>query len=564
MGMGCTRQEERTRAALGELKQASVEFAANLDVQSAGVLSALPSLLANGLLKNSERFFTLPQGYYGLESLLIILALVALLRIQSIEGVRYCDPGELGKLVGLDRIPEAKTLREKIARLSEHGNPETWSRELAQSWMEANPDLAGTLYVDGHQRAYYGKNTLLPKRYMAREKLCLRGLSDYWINDALGQPFFAVTQTVNSGLLAVLRQKIVPRLLEDVPHQPTEAELQSERYLFRFAMVFDREGYSPAFFKEMWDKRIACYTYRKYAGEDWPESEFEEDEVRFPSGETSPMRLAERGIYYKKEDLWVREIRKLTVTSHQTALITTDYHNNASRIAGRMFSRWSQENFFKYAMEHFGIDRLIDYKLEKMDETARVVNPHYRRLDGQIRSKRAQLSRKQADYGAMIIKEEIEEGEIKEFVRKKSELKELIEALEKEMEGLTAQRKETKKHISFSELPQAEQFKTLKKSGKQFVDVIKMIAYRAETAMANILRESMLKKDEARALVRQIFMTDADMEPDVEKGILNVKIHNMTNPRNNRYVQKLCEVLNETETVFPGTNLRMVYNLVSN
>ncbi len=564
MGIGCTREAERTQAALGELKEAPPEFAANLDVQSAGVLSALPSLLANGLLKYSEPYFTLPQGYYGLESVLIILAFVALLRIKSIEGVRYCDPGELGKLVGLDRIPEVKTLRQKIERLSEHGHPENWSRALAKSWMEADPDLAGTLYVDGHNRAYYGKNTLLPKRYMAREKLCLRGVTDYWINDAAGQPFFAITQTVNSGLLAVLRQKIVPRLLEEVPHQPTEEELQSDRYLFRFGMVFDREGYSPVFFKQMWADRIACYTYRKYAREDWPESEFEERQVRFPTEETTPMKLAERGIYYKKEDLWVREIRKLTDSQHQTAIVTTDYHSDAAQIGGRMFSRWSQENFFKYAMEHFGIDRLIDYKLEKMDETVKVVNPLYRTLDSQIRSKVAKFSRKQADYGALTMKEEIQEGKIKEFVRKKSELKELTEALEKEIQTLKAQRKQTKKHIVFSELPEAEQFKTLKKSGKQFIDVIKMIAYRAETAMANILRDGMLKKDEARTLVRQIFMTDADIEPDEKNGVLNVKIHNMTNPRNNRYVQKLCEVLNETETVFPGTNLRLVYNLVSN
>ncbi|MGA1839377.1 MAG: putative transposase [bacterium] len=91
-----------------------------------------------------------------------------------------------------------------------------------------------------------------------------------------------------------------------------------------------------------------------------------------------------------------------------------------------------------------------------------------------------------------------------------------------------------------------------------------MIAYRAETAIVNILRDYILKKDEARALVRQIFLTDADIEPDEEKGILKVKIHNMANFRNNRYVQKLCEVLNESETIFPGTCLRLVYDLVSN
>lgn len=153
---------------------------------------------------------------------------------------------------------------------------------------------------------------------------------------------------------------------------------------------------------------------------------------------------------------------------------------------------------------------------------------------------------------------------LKEYAQKKSHLKEVIETLEKEIEALKAQRKGIKKHIIFSELPEAEQFKNLKKSGKQFIDTIKMIAYRAETAMVNILRDYMSKKDEARALVRQIFMTDADIEPDEEQHLLKVKIHNMTNPRNNQYVKKLCEILNESETVFPGTQLLLVYDLVSN
>jgi hypothetical protein len=127
--------------------------------------------------------------------------------------------------VGLDRIPEVKTLREKIEHISGHGSVQNWGEELAKSWMEEDPDLAGTLYVDGHVRVYHGKQTKLPKRYVSREKLCLSGVTDYWVNDALGQPFFVVTRTVNAGLLAVLREEIVPRLLEDVPHQPTQEQL---------------------------------------------------------------------------------------------------------------------------------------------------------------------------------------------------------------------------------------------------------------------------------------------------------------------------------------------------
>jgi hypothetical protein len=359
------------------------------------------------------------------------------------------------------------------------------------------------------------------------------------------------------------------QLLEDVPYQPSEEELEKKCFLYRFSMVFDREGYSPAFFKEMWEKRIACYTYQKYVKEDWPDYEFKETEVVFQGGEIRQMKLAERGYYFKKEKLWVRQIRKLTATGHQIALMTTDYYNETSVIAGTMFSRWSQENFFKYMMEHYGINKLIDYDTEKMDDTIKVVNPQYRKLDSQVRSKNGKLSRNRAQYGALLLEDEIEEKNIQEFVQKKAELKEIIELLEKEVEALKSQRKETDKHILFSDLPKDEQFKNLKKKGKQFIDTLKMIAYRAEAAMVNILQDVGIKKDEARAfvddnIVRQIFMTDADIEPDNEKGILKVRVHNMANPRNNGYVQKLCDILNESETIFPGTNLLMVYDLVSN
>ena len=174
------------------------------------------------------------------------------------------------------------------------------------------------------------------------------------------------------------------------------------------------------------------------------------------------------------------------------------------------------------------------------------------------------MSRKTSDYGNLILKQEIEEDEIKDYVQKKSELKDDIDRMSNEIKELKSKRKEAGKHIPFSELPTGERFQELKKSGKQFIDTIKMIAYRAETALVNILRGNILKNDEARSIVRQIFTTGADIEPDNEKAVLKVLIHNMTSPRNNRYVEELCEVLNESETTFPGTNLRLIFDLVSN
>src|SRR5271157_4931600 len=106
----------------------------------------------------------------------------------------------------------------------------------------------------------------------------------------------SVERPIDHGLLEVLRSDIVPRLLADVPGQPTAAELQDDRYRARFVILFDREGYSPEFFKEMWrTHRIACITYHKYPGDDWPTDEFTELETTLPGGELVQMKLAERG-----------------------------------------------------------------------------------------------------------------------------------------------------------------------------------------------------------------------------------------------------------------------------
>ncbi|MCX5757183.1 MAG: hypothetical protein NTU83_01490 [Candidatus Hydrogenedentes bacterium] len=173
---------------------------------------------------------------------------MALARIRTVEQLRYSATGEWGALLGLDRIPEVRTLREKVNVLAQPGAVGQWSGLLSREWMEGAPDAAGVLYVDGHVRVYHGSQTALPRRYVSRERLCLRGTTEYWVNDRQGRPFFVVSTPFTDGLLVQLRDVIVPRLLGEVPHQPSDAALEADPYLSRFTLVFDREGYSPAFF----------------------------------------------------------------------------------------------------------------------------------------------------------------------------------------------------------------------------------------------------------------------------------------------------------------------------
>jgi len=565
MGTGCTRVVERVCASVGMLSEAPPRFEPSLDVSGCGVLWGLPALLANGLLRHASSCFRLPAGFYGLPQIFILLGLMALARIRTMEQLRYCPPGEWGALMGLDRIPEVRTLREKVKIVAQAEPVGTWGAALSQDWMAADPELVGVLYVDGHARPYFGSQTALPRHYMPRERLCLRGTIDYWVNDQRGRPFFVVSTPFSDGLLARLREDIVPRLLKEVPGQPSQAQLDADPHLCRFTLVFDREGYSPDFFKQMWALRIACQTYHKYPKGDWAPHEFQSYEIRMPGGQTVTMMLAERGTRLSN-GMWVREVRKLTSTGHQISVISTDYYAPLTAIALHMFARWSQENYFKYMMQEFGIDRLVDYETVKPDETKTVVNPDYRKLEGEIKRAAGILSRKRAQFAATALETapgSQDSAALQQYQSVPADLVEEIQRLEHELDELKAKRKQTGKHIAFKDLPEAEKFRVLAPTRKRFMDTIKMIAYRAETALADMLREHLTHPDEARALLREVFTADADLLPDEKTGTLTVSLHHLANPLSDRALRSLAIQLNESNTIYPGTQLRLVFKLVS-
>ncbi len=562
MGMGAANIEARIAASVGELDSVTPVFQPALDVPHGGVLFALPALLAMGLLDTTEQFFELPKGYYGFDSLFMLLALMALARVKSIERFRYQAPGEWGKLLGLDRAPEVRTLRNKIRLLADAGKPKAWSASLSQRWMHAAPDSAGVLYIDGHVRVYNGGQTQLPRHYVARQKLCLRATTDYWVNAMDGQPFFVINQVVDPGLIKVIENDIVPRLDKEVPHQPDEEALKADPLLHRYTLVFDREGYSPEFFQRMKTLRIACITYHKFPGDDWSQEEFSPHTVKLPTGEVVEMLLAERGTRLRN-NLWVREIRKLSDRGHQTAVLSTDYRTNFIPVAVAMFSRWSQENFFKYAKEHFNLDRLADYRTEAISDPIQVVNPAYRKLDGQVRSVVGKLNRLLAQFGAMSIETDIEPAGVERFMQKKADLHEQIEALQEQVNTLKETRKSTARHLDVKDLPEEDRFRQLSTNSKHFVDTIKIISYRAETVMANVLREqkTFSHPDEVRSLLRALYATEADLLPDYEQQTLTVRLHHMANRSADEAIQKLCDEINATETLFPRTELRMIFKL---
>ena len=398
IGVACTRADERIDAALGLATCATTRFERVIDVPMAGLLTGLPALCANGLLSGIDKHLSLPKGYYSALHILLLLGFMALGRIRRPEGLRSIPPGEFGKVIGLDRVPEVRTVRQKIGLLAATGDPKAWGQSLSQSWMQADPQEAGYLYVDGHVRVYDGKLANLPKRFVSRERLCLHGTTDYWVNDAIGRPFFVVSKAVTQGMGEALIQDIVPELLKSVPQQPMQNELDADPQLHRFVMVFDREGSNHKVLSELWQHRIGAITYRKNVKDKWPTEEFSEETVPVIGGASTTMMLALRHstLSAQGHSIDVTQVRRLTETGHQTAIITTARNLGTTTIASRMFARWCQENFFAYMMQHYDIDGLIEYGAQELPGTTLVVSPEHRELEKTIKRFKLTLKQHQA------------------------------------------------------------------------------------------------------------------------------------------------------------------------
>lgn len=560
MGVGATRTLDRLATSIGDLQGGtSIAFAPALDVAHGGVLWALPSLLSVGLLAPALQVFSRCDGFYPLSSLLLLLSFLALARIPTLEKIRYLAPAEWGKLLGLDRIPEVKTLRNKIKYICGDGKlVAEWGTQLATTWMNTAQDHAGLFYIDGHLREYSGDKAHLPRHFSSRQKLCLRGVVDYWVNAYGGAPFFVVSKELDPGMVSVLRHEIVPRILSE--YCPS-AEASGEEGRPKFTLIFDRGGFSPAFFAELAVQGIAVLTYNKFVKESWHSTEFVTQSVTLVSGEQVDMSLAERPLPLT-DQYTAREIRRLTATGHQTSVICTDPTLPLTSAAPYMFARWCQENFFKYMMKEFNIDHLCAYDLTELPDTTKVVNPQWKHLASQINSARQILRRAEAKLGAMqLVDTSLSTRAVEKYQVQAGELRQTIEERQQQLDSLKREHKGAARYITLAELPTGQRYQGLNSGKKMFVDIIKMLAYRAETTMANILREHRPRSDDGRALLQQLFKSTADIIPDYQQKTLTVLLHHPASHAQAEAFKKLADELNSTETQYPGTELTLYYKI---
>lgn len=560
LGIAATRYDERMLAVKGQLEKTPIEFLPSEGVEFGGVLFLLPSLLATGLLSYQNHYEPL-SGYYDLDTIVLTLSFMYLCRIKNPEQLKHISPGEFGKLLGLDRIPESRNLRFKMSEIVKQKRAEKWNRELAKSWVET--EETAFYYIDGHVKVYSGYKANLGKKHISRLKLCLPGMTEFWINNSEGLPYFVVTGEVNEKMQEIILNKILPELLKNVAIKISDEQLKADPDLPRFTLVFDREISSPEFFGKLWSEyRVAILTYKKNVKDKWAESDFTEHEVEIDSNKVK-MELCEKNIEWNNVKL--REIRKKNNDSHQTSIITTNLKLITILIAIKMFSRWTQENFFKYLRNEYDLDRIVHYLVNKINSAFVVVNPLHRKLTNKLKKIREKISRRKAKLYELIHENlNNDSDKTEENFNKQSKVKEELQGFEIEEKELIEQRSQYSYKITIKEMEEKMRYNKLDIESKLFQNIIKMICYRAETSFSILLAANYKKKThEMRALTKSLIKTKANIIPDYKNETLTIELYSLSNPRDNKAAIEICQTLNDSETKFPGTNLKLIYKFAT-
>ena len=537
------RTEERQAARAGEPIEAPPVITQGSSLPLAGALVILPALAATGLVEAAGAIFTRARAaFYGVRSLVLTVVFAALVGEPRAEGLTRIDPADLGRLLGLDRAPEVRTIRRRFEALTTQKRSDQLIAALARRHVEANPEAAGVFYVDGHVRAYHGKADI-PKAHLARMRLAMPAAADTWVADARGDGVLVWCEEPGASLVGELRRVAVEvRALVGPDARPT--------------IIFDRGGWSPKLFAELVAAGFDIATYRKGAKPVEPRSAFVAQRHIDEAGRAHDYLLADRNVRIpydgKKRYFACRQITRLQ-DGHQTQVLTTRADPDPAPVAHAMFSRWRQENFFRYMRAHFALDGLDSYATVADDLTRAVTNPAKRAAASAVAEARAAIATAEAGYGRAA-----KAGVTGEVAKAHAGLGTAIDGAKGHLGELEATAKATPAKAPLGEShPDARR---LDPERKRIFDAIRMATYNAESDLARLLGPHYARsEDEARSFLREVYHSPADLEGGA--GKLHVRINPLSAPRRSRALAELCSDLTATETVYPGTDLVLVYSV---
>ncbi len=556
------RDGERALARFGLLGEgAAPVFTAGARYPLAGLLLALPPLAESGLLDCARQVYgRLRDGFYSLEVMLVVLVFMALLREARAEGATRIPPAALGRVLGLDRAPEVKTIRRKLGELAAAGKAVDLQLALARHHAAATPDALGFLYIDGHTRAYFGKRDI-QKMHVTRLKFPAPATEETWVTGSAGDPLLVVMAQPSSSLAAQIRG-LLPALRE-ITGPGRKATL-----------CFDRGGWSPALFADITDAGFDLLTYRKNdagtAIPDLPGTAFATASCAGDDGRPRSYDLADTTTdlaisegEHKGRVLSLRQVtRRKPGDTRQVHILTTREPGDlpAAAVIYRMTSRWREENYFRYGRTHFALDALDSYAVTPDDPGRMIPNPAKKTAAAAVKAAKKTLAgagagreeklaalRSPAPGQAVIITNQM-----------LARLEAPVAAARRDLKTAQAAARAVPAKIPLSEHNPA--MVKLDTETKLITHAIRMAACNTETILARALNGCYARAgDEAYALIREALHASGDIT--IRGSVLHIRLDPLSAPRRTSALAALCQQLNTTPACYPGTTLTLHYEV---
>jgi Helix-turn-helix domain len=555
------RDGERALARWGLLGEGAVPvFTAGARYPLAGLLLALPALEDTGLLDAARQVYgRLKDGFYGLTATLLTLVFLALAGEPRAEGATRVPPAALGRVLGLDRAPEVKTIRRKLAELAAAGKAADLIMTLARRHAAARPEALGFLYIDGHARVYYGTRTV-QKTHVARLKFPAPATMETWVTGQDGDPVFMVAAEPSDSLAGELR-RLLPKLRQVVGQGR------------RVTVCFDRGGWSPALFADITEAGFDLLTWRKGPAPDIPADTFTTITCADDRGREHAYDLADTtvalGIHdgpRKGQTVSLRQVTRRVPArgggTRQIHALTSRTDLAAGELCWRLTSRWREENYFRYARTHFALDALDSYAATPDDPDRKVPNPAKKAAAAQVRRAEtlAAAAEAQRDATLAALRNPAPGQPVTITNQMINALDAPVEAAWRELQEAGKAAAATPPRVPLGTL--APDMMRLEAEVKQITHAIRMAAFNAESALARALDGRYARAgDEAYALIREALTTSGDIHPGDSE--LLIRLDPLTAPRRTQALAALCEQLSQAASRYPGTDLVLRYEVKS-
>ena len=555
------RDGERVLARWGLLGEGAVPvFTAGARYPLAGLLLALPALEDTGLLDAAREVYgRLKDGFYGLGATLLTLVFLALAGEPRAEGATRVPPAALGRVLGLDRAPEVKTIRRKLGELAAAGKAADLIMALARHHAAARPDTLGFLHADGHARVYYGTRDV-QKTHVARLKFPAPATMETWVTSQDGDPVFMVVAEPSDSLAGELR-RLLPQLRGIVGQGR------------RVTVCFDRGGWSPALFADITEAGFDLLTWRKGPAPDLPAEEFTtiictDDrgrEHRYDlAGTTVTLAISEgprKGQTVSRRQV-TRRVPARGGGTRQIHALTSRTDLAAGEVCWRLTSRWREENYFRYARTHFALDAL-DSDAATPDDPGRLVpNPAKKAAAARIRQAEAAARAAEAARDAALLQLRSPAPGQAAYLTNQviNALAAPVEAARQELEQADQAAAATPARVPLGTL--APDMAQLDAETKQITHGIRMAAHNAQTLLARALDGHYARAgDEAYALIREALAVSGDICPGSSE--LLIRLDPLTAPRRTQALAALCDQLTAAGACYPGTSLVLRYEVKS-